>query len=488
MQKGFKRKFEPIKILTDSQVEQIHSSTLGVLEEVGFKYESEKALKVLEEHGCTIDHDTMIAKIPPSLVEWAIAKTPSSFMVKARDKNKSVRFGGNSVYFLNSAGARYVDIDTGEVTMPTLEQNNLGVIVSDALDSVHAFPSYTPYFEIEGVPPVMSCPVSCAQRHRFSSKPSRGAQPTDSFIWETQIALACDAQLMGCVEGAAPLSLAEDPCNAAFYYLDAGFPIYIASGSIMGGSHPVTIAGASVSHNAELLAIIVLLQCIRPGCGVIANNFVSAMNMATGDLNFGTAAIALHQMAYNQIWHSLYKIPINNCGSAFSNAKLIDYQLGAEKLPLAMCSALSGASLIAMHGGVTAELAYSPILAIIDDDIAKTIGRIVEGFDVTDDLIGLDVISQVGSSGTFLSTKQTRQYWKSEDYIPKIFDKTTYQEWINTGRKTVVDKAKEKYEEIISTHKPVPLTPEQDKEIDRILKEATEYYRKKGLDMKKKDM
>lgn len=481
MQNGFKRKFEPLKILTDSQIEQIHTDSLNVLDEVGFKYESKKALKLLEDHGCKVNYDTMIAKIPPSLVEWAIAKTPSSFMVKARDPEKSVRFGGNTMYFFNSAGARYVDIDTGIVSMPTLEQNNIAVLVSDDLDTVHAFPSYTPYFEIEGVPPVMSCPVSCAQRHRFSTKPSRGAQPTDSFIWETQIALAVGAQLMGCVEGAAPLSLAEDPCNAAFHYLDAGFPIYIASGSIMGGSHPITIAGASVSHNAELLSIIVLLQCIKPGCGVIANNFVSAMNMTTGDLNFGTAAIALHQMAYNQIWHSYYKIPINNTGSAFSNAKIIDYQLGAEKLPLATCSALSGANLIVLHGGVTAELAYNPILAIIDDDIAKTIGRIVEGFDVNDATIGLDVIREVGSSGTFLNTKQTRTMWKTEDYMPKIFDKTSYQEWINTGKKTVVNKAKERYEEILATHKPVPVTPEQDKEINRILKEATEYYKKKGL-------
>jgi trimethylamine--corrinoid protein Co-methyltransferase len=481
MQKGFKRNFEPVRILTDSQVEQIHTASLNVLEEVGFKYESSKALKLLEEHGCSVDYKTMIAKIPPSLVEWAIAKTPSSFYLKARDPEKSVRFGGNTLYFLNSAGARYVDIDTGIVTMPTLKQNNIGVLVSDALDSVHAFPSYTPYFEIEGVPPVMSCPVSCAQRHRFSTKPNRGAQPTDSFIWETQIAIAVNAQLMGCVEGAAPLSLAEDPCNAAFYYLDAGFPIYIASGSIMGGSHPITIAGASVSHNAELLAIIVLLQCISPGAGVIANNFVSAMNMATGDLNFGTAAIALHQMAFNQIWHSYYEIPINNTGSAFSNSKLIDYQLGAEKLPLAICSALSGANLIVLHGGVTAELAYNPILAIIDDDIAKTIGRIIEGFEVNDSTIGLDVIRQVGSSGTFLNTKQTRTMWKTEDYMTRIFDKTSYQQWLNEGKKTVIDKAKVKYEEILATHKPKPLTPEQDKEIDRILKEATEYYKKKGL-------
>ncbi len=481
MQKGFKRNFEPIKILTDSQVEQIHTATLNVLEDVGFKYESIKALNILEKHGCEIDYETMIAKIPPSLVEWAIDKTPTSFFLKARDERKSLRIGGNTLYFMNSAGARYVDIDTGIVKMPTLEQNNKAVLVSDALESVHCFPSYTPYFEIEGVPPVMSCPVSCAQRHRFSTKPNRGAQPTDSFIWETQIALACGAQLMGCVEGAAPLSLAEDPCNAAFYYLEAGFPIYIASGSIMGGSHPITIAGASVSHNAELLAIIVLLQCIKPGCGIIANNFVSAMNMSTGDLNFGTAAVALHQMAFNQIWHFYYKIPINNTGSAFSNAKIIDYQLGAEKLPLATASALSGANMIVLHGGVTAELAYNPILAIIDDDVANTIGRIVEGFKISDDTIDLELIKTVGSNGTFLSTKQTRTMWKTEDYMPKIFDKTSYQEWINTGKKTVVDKAKERYEEIISTYKPVTLTPEQDKEIDKILKEATKYYKKKGL-------
>ena len=100
MQRGFKRNFEPLKVLTNSQVEQIHAASLNVLEEVGFKYESAKALKLLEDHGCKIDYDRMIAKIPPSLVEWAILQTPSSFYLKARDSEKSVRFGGNSVYFL----------------------------------------------------------------------------------------------------------------------------------------------------------------------------------------------------------------------------------------------------------------------------------------------------------------------------------------------------------------------------------------------------
>ena len=116
-----------------------------------------------------------------------------------------------------------------------------------------------------------------------------------------------------------------------------------------------------------------------------------------------------------------------------------------------------------------------------DDDVANTIGRIVEGINVNDDTIGLDTIKEVGSTGTFLSTKQTRTYWKTEDYMPKVFDKTTYKEWIDSGKKTVIDKAKQRYEEIIATHKPKPLTEEQDKEIDKILKEAEEFYKKKGL-------
>jgi trimethylamine--corrinoid protein Co-methyltransferase len=105
----------------------------------------------------------------------------------------------------------------------------------------------------------------------------------------------------------------------------------------------------------------------------------------------------------------------------------------------------------------------------------------VEGFSVNDETIGLDIIKNVGSDGTFLNTKQTRTIWKSEDYMPAIFDKSSYQEWLGSSKKSVIDKAKEKYEEIIATYKPKSLTSQQDSEIDRILKEAQSYYKKKGL-------
>ena len=35
--------------------------------------------------------------------------------------------------------------------------------------------------------------------------------------------------------------------------------------------------------------------------------------------------------------------------------------------------------------------------------------------------------------------------------------------------------------EILATHKPTPLTPSQDGDVERILEEARKYYKEKGL-------
>ena len=56
MRRGFKRRFEPVKLLTDSQLEAIHTATLDVLERTGIKFESEQALKLLQKNGCIVDY------------------------------------------------------------------------------------------------------------------------------------------------------------------------------------------------------------------------------------------------------------------------------------------------------------------------------------------------------------------------------------------------------------------------------------------------
>ncbi len=52
-------------------------ATLDVLEKTGVKFESERALELLEKSGCAVDREARIAKIPGWLVEECIRKTPS---------------------------------------------------------------------------------------------------------------------------------------------------------------------------------------------------------------------------------------------------------------------------------------------------------------------------------------------------------------------------------------------------------------------------
>ncbi|MBM3699624.1 MAG: hypothetical protein FJW68_01730 [Actinobacteria bacterium] len=482
MRKGFTRKFEPLRVLSDSQVETIHKRTLEVLAEVGCKFESVRALELLKKNGCRIDLEQRLAYFPPDLVESSIRMCPSSFLVKSRDPKDNLLIGGNTLYFMSSLGARLSDIETGMVRVPTMEENNQAIFISDALDSIDLYSGYTPYFEIEGVEPVMLCSTSLAMRIRNSTKITRGTQPTDTFIWETLIAQAAGQELIGNMEAAAPLSYPEDAINAAYTYVEAGFPVYIAAGSVMGGTAPVTVAGSTISNNAELLAAIVFIQCIRPGTGIIANDCVFPMNMESGDLFFCSLGSSLHQMAFNQIWHDLYRIPTNNTGSAFPNSKKADYQSAYEKTHVAMASALSGANMIVFHGGVTAELSYNPVLAIIDDDIAMTIGKTIEGFEVSEDTMAVDIIKDVGTvPGTFLNKTHTREWWKKEYFLPKSADRLSYPEWLNSGHKGAIDKARERMEHILATHKVKPLSSDTDRELDKILNDARKYYRDKGL-------
>jgi trimethylamine--corrinoid protein Co-methyltransferase len=57
-----------VSLLSQSDIEGLHDRTLDVLEKIGIKFNSLKALEILADAGCEIDRDELSAKIPPQLV------------------------------------------------------------------------------------------------------------------------------------------------------------------------------------------------------------------------------------------------------------------------------------------------------------------------------------------------------------------------------------------------------------------------------------
>lgn len=478
--KGFTRNFKPLQILTEEEVEAIHRGTLEVLWVTGVRVEHKRALELFERNGCKVDYDEMRVRIPPALVEECLRKAPSSFPAQARDGKNSLMVGGNIFYLAVAPGTKTVDVDTWEPRVATRKENYDTVTVLDALPTVHFFSPYTPYFGFEGIPPCMAMLESLAARIRNSTKFQCVGFSNDSEIFAIKMAQAVGIEILGTCAWAPPLTVYRDAVESTFRFAEAGLPIRVISGQVMGGTAPATIAGGTIANNAEVIAGLVLAQLINPGTRVLVKDFSSPMNMNTGAPGFGSIEACLHNAASNQVFQK-YGVPIDNA-TCYPNSKMPDYQCGYEKAFRVLVAGLSGANTLLLHGSVHGELTHHPLQAILDDDLAGMVGRFMEGVEVNDETLAVDLIEEVGPiPGHFLNKGHTRKWWKLEQFVPKSADRLTYPEWMKAGKKSSLNYARERMKEILATHKATSLTPGQEEEIERILEEARKYYKERDL-------
>ncbi len=478
--RGFTRNFKPLEILTQEQLEAIHRGTLEVLWVTGIRMVHKRALQLLGRSGCRVDYENSRVRFPPGLVEDCLRRAPSSFPARARDPGNSLMLGGDTLYFAPAPGQMTVDIDTWEPRVATRKENYDGVKVLDALSSLHFFTTYTPYFGFEGVPPCMGMLESLAARIRNSSKFVVAGHSNNSEMFAISMAQALGIEIIGTCTASPPLTFYQDAIESAFRLAEAGMPVRITGAPVMGASAPATIAGSMVSNLAEVIGALVLVQLIKPGTRVLVLDFAMPMNMKTGAPAFGSMEVCVHIAAFNQICRR-YAVPTYNA-DGYPGSKMPDYQSAYEKAFRALATGLSGGSARPLHGGVYGELSHHPIQAILDDDIAGMVGRFLEGVTVNDETLAIDLIEEVGPiPGHFLNKSHTRKWWKLEQFIPKAADRLTYPEWMNTGKKSCLDYARDRMEDILATHKPTPLTSSQEEDIEKILEEARNYYHERGL-------
>lgn len=480
VQSGFTRNVRPLEFLGEEQIAEIHQATLGVLWETGVRIESEWAQGFLDRHGCQVDANEQRVRFPGALVEECLAKVPSTFSVKARDERHNLVFGGDALHFSHGSGMHTIDLDTFEPRPPTRNEYIDCVKVLDALPGVSCLGCY-PYFGFGDIPPVMAIPEGVALKMRHSTKHQTTCYSKDCEIFHIQMAQAVGVEISGAATSSAPLSWAGDAIRSARRMIEAGFPVVTIDGCIMGGTGPATVPGSVVVSNAEHLSMIVIAQLLNPGQRMLIGHFSVPMNMATGSPAFGQIGASISNAIFNQMWRH-YGVPCGNGSPSYVAAKTIDYQAGYEKAMAGLVSALSGANHLLLHFAVSAEISAHPAQAILDDDIAGMIGRLISGETVSDETIAADVINQVGPiPGHFLNTAHTRRWWKLEQFMPRAADQLTYPDWVARGKKTALDYARERLEEILSTHETEPLSQGQEEDIERILADARSYYKKQGL-------
>jgi len=243
----------------------------------------------------------------------------------------------------------------------------------------------------------------------------------------------------------------------------------------MGASAPVSLAGAIVQANAEALSGIVIHQVRRKGSPIISGFFATPMDMLSSVFVYGGPEFRLTHSAYADLYH-YYGIPCwGTAGVTDSHA--IDQQTAFEAALTILMAALDGTNLIHDVGYMGAGLIGSPASIVMSNEIIGWVKRMIRGFEITPELMGLDVIRSVGPGGDYLAEEHTLKYYRTELWRPRISNRDDPDTWSQKGGKTFGERLAEDTQAILESHIPEPLPDAVVAKIDAIVLTAEEAFK-----------
>jgi trimethylamine--corrinoid protein Co-methyltransferase len=129
-----------LKVLNPAELAEIKSATLHVLEHVGVRFPSERALRIFADHGARVNPDSQVVKLPAELVLEAMSHAPRSYTLGGRAEWADLHLGGTNSYFgTDGCGIETADFVTGERRPSCKEDVARMARVSDYLSSISFF-------------------------------------------------------------------------------------------------------------------------------------------------------------------------------------------------------------------------------------------------------------------------------------------------------------------------------------------------------------
>ena len=472
-----------LKFLKQDEIEEIHQRALDILQQVGCYMDHEEALAIFDKHGAVVDHSTRVVKIPRNLVEESLRLSPSSVLLAARDSRKDIHAEGDRVYFgPGTLPIKVRDLDTGQVRMGTYRDCEDFARLIDALEFIHFFKGMMMPSDVNQN--IGELYMAKAAFNNTTKQISVNSFSTQGAIDLCRMGMAVAGgekafqlrpMIIVNLLGVSPLQWDNKSLGGIIALARMGCPMILGSDPQGGTTGPSPLAGIVMLTIAETMAGVTLAHLVKPGIPILWGNISSISDMRTGLLASGAAELSLINAAFNQM-AKFYRVPTYSTGG-MSDSKMSDAQAGVEKALQALTVALAGGNYIHDAAGLLEcclQASYEQY--VIDNEMLGMVARILEGIRVTPETLSFDAIKQVGPRKNFMGLRHTLNHIKSEHYLPRLFDRTTYETWETRGAKDIRDAAREKAREILATHKPEPLPKEIQEELDAIIHNAEKTY------------
>ena len=456
--------------LGPQECEKIHMASLEILAHIGVDVHDQKALDILVKGGAKADG--LRVRIPEYMVARALTTAPKSITLYNRKGQVAMRAGKYNTYYGGGSDClNILDHRTGQRRRPILNDVREASTLMDALPEIdfvmsaflpedvdqRVYDRYqmevmlnttikpivfvTPDFE-GCVAAIEMCEAVAGSAEAFQKKPF-----ATCYINVTSGLIANAEALQKC------MFLAEKGLPLLYIPLNAG-----------GVNSPVTTAGCMASMNAGILLGVVLSQLVNPGTPVAVPGWNGGpYNLQTMVGNY----VLADEQGVPTSMGKYYDLPVFGLGGS-TDSKVLDQQSGFEATLSLMTSLLHGANIVHDVGFMDAGLQGSMQLIAICNDILGFLRATTAGVVVNDETLALNVIEELGPTGTYLGHDHTVRHFK-EPYYSKLIDKNPFSVWQKRGSLTMEARAAKMVDDILAKHKTEPLSAEVQQAIHAIV-------------------
>jgi len=276
-----------LNVFTDDESYDIHLATLEVLQKTGVFIGDEGALEVFDGGGAVIDPKSKMAKIPPYLVEDAIRSAPSKLFLAGRDPKNDMVLESSRVGFTNfGEGLMVVDPYTGEYRESTKADVAASARLVDYLSDVDVYEKAVGARDApQDVVPLHNAEALLTNTTKHGFMGPLNGMLLKKIVKMAQAIVGGKGRLrerpiisfITCPSS--PLKLEKENCEIITEAARSGMVMNILSMAMAGATSAVTLAGTLITHNAEILAGIVLSQLTRKGAPVIYGSSTCPMDL-----------------------------------------------------------------------------------------------------------------------------------------------------------------------------------------------------------------
>ena len=464
------------RVLSDTQITRLVQATLECLNRTGVNVHNAEARQLLAGAGARVEG--IRARIPPHIIQDAIASNPRSFTIWGRDDKHRMQIVPDQVYFgPGPTCTNFIDPHTGEMRKTRRGDPGLTAKVADALENIDYVMSLG---LIDDVTSQLAPVYEFAEMMANTGKPVLPwAYTPDNVADIYQIALAVAGSEQALRERPclaffstyqSPLVQTDEDLANVLWAVEHDIPVVYIGGGCAGTTAPITGAGVLVISLAGALCGLAIMQLKKRGAAVCIGSVPEAMDLRTARPPYGGPEMSLYSAALSDICRYL-GLPFMGTAGA-SEAKVLDLQAAIESSIQTVLSGLSGATLVHDVGFLDCAQIGSLESLVMNDEIIAMTRRILRGIEVSNDTLMLDMIDRIGPGGEFMSSPETAKRCRIEIWNPTLMDRQPYENWQAAGAQTMNDRIRAKLTKILSSHQGPALPDGAAEKIEAILQAA----------------